>query len=358
MIIVIKSHIFLVNSHIISLHKQAFTSKISIYLLGGIEMEIGGNTPIVKSKKKQIKSKKITWKNIKEQRVLILMALPFVIWLLVFSYSPLIGWVIAFQNYKPQNGFFGSDWVAFKHFADLFKEPLFYKALKNTLGMGILGLVFGTISSISFALILNEIRFTKFKKFTQTVSYLPHFVSWVVVANIVSQTLAPSGIFNQILQSLHLIDRPINFLAVPKYFWGIVTLSDVWKETGWNAIIYLAAMTSIDQEMYEAAQVDGASRWEQMKSITLPSIRPIIIVLLIMSIGNLINIGFEKQMLLGNNIVADEALVIEKYALDYGIGMFRYSFGTAIGIFKSVVSILLIFIFNNIAKRTGQGQLM
>ncbi|MDE1549095.1 ABC transporter permease [Jeotgalibaca caeni] len=286
------------------------------------------------------------------------MVLPFVIWLLVFAYFPLVGWVIAFQDYLPQNGFFGSEWVGMKHFIDLFNEPLFYRALKNTLGMGSLGLIFGTLSSISFALILNEIRFTRFKKLTQTISYLPHFVSWVVVANIVIQSLAPSGIINTILVNLNILEQPINFMAQPNYFWGIVTISDVWKETGWGAIIYLAAMTSIDQEMYEAARVDGANRWQQMWNITLPSIRPIIIVLLIMSIGNLINIGFEKQLLLGNNIVADEALVIEKYALDYGIGMFRYSFGTAIGIFKSVVSITLIFIFNSIAKRTGEGQLM
>lgn len=304
------------------------------------------------------KRHKITWKKIKEQRGLILMALPFVIWILIFNYTPLVGWVIAFQDYKPQNGFFGSEWVGFKHFIDLFNEPLFYTALKNTLGMGGLGLVFGTLSSITFALMLNEIRFTKFKRFTQTVSYLPHFVSWVVVANIVIQSLSPSGVVNQLLMSWNMIDSPINFMANPDYFWGIVTVSDVWKETGWNAIIYLAAMTSIDQEMYEAARVDGATRLQQMRHITLPAIRPIIIVLLIMSIGNLINIGFEKQMLLGNNIVADQALVIEKYALDYGIGMFRYSFGTAIGIFKSVVSIILIVIFNNIAKRTGEGQLM
>lgn len=327
-------------------------------------MILEGVTPVgdvakVDATKKMKKQKiKITWKKIKEQRGLILMALPFVIWILVFNYSPLIGWVIAFQDYKPQNGFFGSEWVGFKHFIDLFNEPLFYTALKNTIGMGGLGLIFGTLSSITFALMLNEIRFTKFKRFTQTVSYLPHFVSWVVVANIVIQSLSPSGVVNELLMSWNIIERPINFMAQPDYFWGIVTISDVWKETGWNAIIYLAAMTSIDQEMYEAARVDGATRLQQMRHITLPSIRPIIIVLMIMSIGNLINIGFEKQMLLGNNIVADQALVIEKYALDYGIGMFRFSFGTAIGIFKSVVSIFLIVIFNSIAKRTGEGQLM
>lgn len=309
-------------------------------------------------KNKKARKSKITWKKIKEQKLLILMALPFVIWLAVFAYAPLVGWVIAFQDYKPQNGFFGSEWVGIKHFIDLFNESMFYTALKNTLGMGLLGLVFGTGAAITFAVILNEIRFTKFKKLTQTISYLPHFVSWVVVANIVTTALSQTGIINDLLMSWNLIDSPINFMADPGKFWGIVTIADVWKETGWNAIIYLAAMTSVNQEMYEAAEVDGANRFQKIWHITLPAIRPIIIVLLIMNIGNLINIGFEKQMLLGNNIVADQALVIEKYALDYGIGMFRYSFGTAIGIFKSVVSVALIFIFNSIAKKTGEGQIM
>src|SRR5690625_2026462 len=307
---------------------------------------------------KRTQKTKITWKKVKEQRTLILLSIPFVIWLLVFAYGPLAGWIMAFQDYKPQNGILGSQWVGLEHFKTLFNEPTFYNALKNTVGMGLLGLVFGTIAAISFALMLNEIRFTRLKKLTQTISYLPHFVSWVVVANIVISALSQSGMINEFLTNLNIIDGPINFMADPNKFWGIVTISDVWKETGWNAIIYLAAMTSIEQEMYEAAEVDGASRFQQMLHITLPAIRPIITVLLIMNIGNLINIGFEKQMLLGNNIVADRAIVIEKYALDYGIGMFRYSFGTAIGIFKSIVSLSLILIFNSIAKKTGEGQLM
>lgn len=309
-------------------------------------------------KEKRTQKTKITWKKVKEQRTLILLSIPFVIWLLVFAYGPLAGWIMAFQDYKPQNGILGSQWVGLEHFKTLFNEPTFYNALKNTVGMGLLGLVFGTIAAISFALMLNEIRFTRLKKLTQTISYLPHFVSWVVVANIVISALSQTGMINEFLINLNIIDGPINFMAEPNKFWGIVTISDVWKETGWNAIIYLAAMTSIEQEMYEAAEVDGANRFQQMLHITLPAIRPIITVLLIMNIGNLINIGFEKQMLLGNNIVADRAIVIEKYALDYGIGMFRYSFGTAIGIFKSVVSLSLILIFNSIAKKTGKGQLM
>jgi putative aldouronate transport system permease protein len=300
--------------------------------------------------------KENVWKKAKKQKALIFMSLPFVIWLIIFKYIPIGGWIMAFQDYKPQNGLLDQEWVGLKHFKDLFNEPMFYRALENTLGMGILGILFGTVSAIIFALLLNELRLLHLKKFTQTVSYLPHFVSWVICANIVITMLSQEGVINNLLMGMGIIDKPVGFMSDPDLFWGIVTIADVWKETGWNAIIYLAAMAGVDQQLYEAAKVDGANRFRQMWHITLPSIRPVIIILLILSIGNLINIGFEKQMLLGNNIVAEKALVIDLYALDYGIGMFRYSFGTAIGIFKSVISIILILICNQFAKKMGEGR--
>lgn len=304
------------------------------------------------------KGKKISWKLIKKQKFLIFMTLPFVIWVIVFKYLPLVGWSMAFQDYKPGKSFFDQTWVGLKHFNVLFKEPQFYQSLQNTIAMSLLGLVFGTICAITFAIFLNEVKIVSFKKTVQTISYLPHFISWVVAASIITSMLAPSGIINELLTKLHIISEPISFMSDPGLFWGIVTSGDLWKEMGWNAIIYLAAITSIDPELYEAAKLDGAGRLKQILNITLPSIRPTIIVLLIMSIGNLLNIGFEKQMLLGNPIVADKALVIDKYALDYGIGMFRFSFGTAIGIFKSVISIILLFGANKLAKKAGEGSLM
>lgn len=310
----------------------------------------------VKFEKK--KENTISWKKIKKQKFLIFMSLPFVIWIIIFKYLPLFGWVMAFQDYKPGKSLFDQTWVGLKHFKVLFKEPQFYQSLQNTLAMSILGLVFGTITAIAFALLLNELKNAKFKKSVQTISYLPHFISWVVAASIITSMLAPSGVINQILIGLHIIKEPLSFMSNPNYFWGIVTGSDVWKEMGWNAIIYLAAITSIDPELYDAAKVDGAGRIRQIINITLPSIKPTIIVLLIMSIGNLLNIGFEKQMLLGNPVVADKSLVIDYYALNYGIGMFRYSFGTAIGIFKSVISIILIIIANRLAKKSGEGALI
>jgi putative aldouronate transport system permease protein len=285
------------------------------------------------------------------------MSVPFVIWLAVFRYIPLVGWIMAFQDYKPHLGFLNQTWVGLKHFNDLFRAPLFYRALQNTLGMSVLGLVFGFTTSIGFAVLLNELRFLSFKRFTQTVSYLPHFVSWVVVANIVSSLLSISGPVNEIFVSFKIFSEPVNFMIKPEYFWWIVVFADIWKEMGWGAIIYLAAMAGIDSQIYEAAEIDGVNRFQKIWFITLPGISSTIIILLVLSIGNIINIGFEKQFLLGNAVTATKALVLDKYALDFGIGLFRYSYGTAIGIFKSVVSIILLFLANYLAKKSGSGKL-
>lgn len=304
---------------------------------------------------------KYSWKKIKEQKYLIAMSLPFVIWVIVFKYIPVTGWIMAFQDFKFKSGMgwftslFHQKWAGVKHFKLLFEEPQFYQAMRNTIGMSVLGIIFGFIFSLSFALLIHEVKAPTFKRIVQTTAYLPHFVSWVIVASIVTSLLAPSGAINEILIKLSIIDKPIHFMTKPNNFWGIVIGSDIWKETGWNAIIFLAAIAGINPEMYEAAKVDGADRFKQMLHITLPGIRSTVIVLLIMNIGNLINIGFEKQLLLGNNVVQERALVIDKYALDYGIGMFRYSYGTAIGIFKSIVGLILVFSANFIAKRTGES---
>ena len=296
-------------------------------------------------------------KRLYDQRYLLLMSVPFVVWLVIFKYIPIWGWTMAFQDYRPHLSFFEQTWVGLKHFRELFNAPLFYLALQNTLGMSVLGLVFGTLSALGFAILLNEVRFLLFKRFTQTVSYLPHFVSWVVVANIVTSLLSINGPINEILVSTKIIQEPINFMLRPELFWWVVVFSDVWKSTGWNAIIYLAAMTGIDSQLYEAAEIDGANRIQRIRFVTLPGISPTIFILLILSIGNLINIGFEKQLLLGNAVTANKALVLDKYALDFGIGLFRFSFGTAIGIFKSVISIILLLSANYLIKKSGKGKL-
>jgi len=296
-------------------------------------------------------------KSLYGQKYLLLMSVPFVLWLAVFRYIPIWGWTMAFQDFKAHLGFFEQTWVGLRYFRELFQSANFYLSLRNTVAMSLIGLTFNTVAALTFAILLNELRFLHFKRFTQTVSYLPHFVSWVVVANIVTSMLALSGPVNDLLVSLRIIREPVNWMAKPEYFWWIVGFADVWKSTGWNAIIYLAAIAGIDSQLYEAAQMDGVNRMQKIWHITLPGISATIFILLILNIGNLLNIGLERQFLLGNAVTREKAFVLDWFALDFGIGLFRFSFGTAIGIFRSVVSVLLLFLANFLAKRAGWPRL-
>ncbi|ACT02364.1 binding-protein-dependent transport systems inner membrane component [Paenibacillus sp. JDR-2] len=299
------------------------------------------------------------WQRIVRQRYLYYMSVPFVLFVFLFSYLPLWGWTMAFQQFRVGKFFFDQKWVGFDNFRMLFQDDQFFNALRNTLAMSFMGLIASFTIPILFAVLLNEVRISFLKRFVQTVSYLPHFVSWVVVAGIVTKMLsAENGVVNQILLGLHLIHEPIQFMAKENLFWYLVTSADIWKETGWNAIIYLAAIAGIGPELYEAARVDGASRLKQIWHITLPGIRSTIIILLIMSIGHLISIGFEKQFLLGNSLVKEKSEVLDLYALNYGLGMGRYSFGTAINIFNSVVSLILLFVANGIFKKITKESIM
>lgn len=266
---------------------------------------------------------------------------------------------MAFQKFRVGKSFFEQQWVGLENFRMLLQDDQFFNALRNTLAMSLMGLIVGFTIPIIFAVLLNEVRHSFLKRFAQTVSYLPHFVSWVVVAGIVTKMLsANNGVVNEILMNMHLIDQPIQFMAKESMFWYIVTSADIWKETGWNAIIYLAAIAGIGPELYEAARVDGASRIRQIWHITMPGIRSTIIILLIMSIGHLLSIGFEKQFLLGNNLVKEKSEVLDLYALNYGLGLGRYSFGTAINIFNSVVSLFLLFVANGIFKKVTKESIM
>jgi len=305
------------------------------------------DTPVLKPYKKPL------LKTMIRQRYLILMILPFVIWAIIFKYVPLWGWIMAFQEYKPKAGMgmFDYPFVGLKHFVTLFQDPMFYQVMRNTLAMSFLQLIFGFPLPICFAILLNEVKSIRFKRIVQTSTYLPHFVSWVIVAGIFTTLLSGNGVVNEILMALGILKEPISFFAMPKWFWGICTSAEVWKELGWNSIIFLAAITSIDQTLYEAAKVDGASRWQSIRHITLPGLASTILVILVLDIGWMISIGFEKQYLLGNSLVQDYAKVLDLYILDYGIKLGRYSFGTAIGIFKSVVSIILLYSANRLAKR-------
>ncbi|WP_461366086.1 ABC transporter permease [Candidatus Darwinibacter acetoxidans] len=299
------------------------------------------------------------WHRVKQQKVLILMTIPFLVHVIIFRYVPIWGWLMAFQNYWPGKGILQQTWVGLENFKLLFDDPVFYQVLRNTLAMSIIKLAMGTISSIALALMLNEVRRMWFKKTVQTISYLPHFISWVVAANLVRDALSTDGgIINKVLMDLRIIKEPIMFLGIPTLFWWIIGASHVWKEVGWGAIIYLAAIAAIDPTLYESAMIDGAGRLKQMWYITLPSIRPTISVLLIMNMGWVLSSGFEQQYLLQNGRVIDYARVFTIYELDYGIKMMRYSFATAVGIFRSVVSLVLVFSANQLAKRWGQERLV
>lgn len=291
-------------------------------------------------------------KTIARQKYLILMVITFVVWVIIFRYVPLWGWLMAFQDYKPWKSITDQQWVGLKQFIELFKDVDFYRSMRNTLAMSFLGLAFGFPIPIMLALLINEIKHPRFKRTVQTISYLPHFVSWVVIASIVFRMLSPLGIVNEVLIRLGIIDNAIAFMGEPAYFWWIVVFTDLWKEMGWNSIVYLAAMAGVSPELHEAAIIDGAGRFKRMWYVTIPGIMPTIVVLLVLSIGNIINIGFERQFLLRTASTRDVADVIDLYILNYGIGTGRFSFGTAAGVFKSVVSLSLLTIANWLSRRT------
>ena len=287
------------------------------------------------------------------------MSIPFVIWVFVFHYVPVWGWIMAFQNYRPGLPFFEQEWIGLETLPGSVYRSLFLYRHAQHVGDELDGTCGRIYAADFFAIMLNELRGSLFKRTVQTVAYLPHFVSWVVVAGIVIKLLSiDRGAVNEWLLWLGIIDQPIPFMAKEKWFWWIVTAADAWKETGWNSIIFLAAIAGIDPELYEAARVDGAGRWRQIWHITLPGIRSVIFVLMILSIGNLISIGFEKQFLLSNPLVREYAEVLELYALNYGIGLARFSYGTAIGIFNSVISVTLLFIANGLFKRYANESVM
>ena len=300
---------------------------------------------------------RITWKEIKRQKVLLFWSLVIVVYGVVFYYLPLAGWAMAFENFKPKLGIFHSQFVGLAKFQRLFSDASFLRVIRNTLAMGVINLIVTFIMAILFAILLNEIRSRGGKKVVQTISYLPHFLSWIIVTGILHDMLSGTGVINDLMLNLHIIDQPINFFAHPQFFWPIVAFANVWKETGWNAIIYLAAITAIDPSLYEAAAIDGAGRWARIKHVTLPGIKPTIIILLLMNVGNELNAGFEIQYLLGNGLVQSVSQTIDIYVLKWGISQGDYALGTAAGIFKSLVSIILIVIANRIARRNGEERL-
>lgn len=295
------------------------------------------------------------WKKFALQWDLQIMVIPALIFIFIFMYIPMYGVLMAFQDYDIFKGFFGSPWVGFKHFRIFFEAPEFFHVMRNTIVISLLKLVIGFPAPIALALMLNEARHLFFKRIVQTVSYLPHFMSWVIVSGfVISMLSSDNGSVNILLQKLHLIREPVSFLSIPEYFWAILIATGVWKEVGFAAIVYLAAIAGVDPHLYEAAAIDGASRWKQMYTITIPSIAPVIVIFLILAVGNILNAGFEDILLLaGNPVLRDVSDVVDTYVYRVGILNSRFSYATAVGLFKAAVSVGLLTLANAIARRFG-----
>ena len=289
---------------------------------------------------------------------LALMSVPILLYVLLFNYAPMWGWVTAFQDYKPKKGMLGSAWIGLDNFKWLFGRADFINSIRNTLAMSVINLVFGTVSAIVLAVLLNEVRQRAFKRTVQTVTYLPHFLSMVIVVGMAQNIFASNGALNQLLLSVGAVKEPVFFLGEGRYFWWLVGVINVWKEVGWNTIIYISAMTAIDPALYEAAAIDGAGRFQKILHVTLPGIKSTFIILLIMNIGHLMEAGFEIQYLLGADVVMDWAQTIDIFVLKYGISKQQYGVATAAGMFKSIVAIILLVAANFVAKRMDENTLL
>ena len=310
--------------------------------------------------------KKSFWVRLHEEKYLQFMAILGIIWMLIFNYIPMYGILIAFKkNFyitTPlfSKKFFTTPWATnggFQHFLNFFKDEEFFNVMANTLGISILKLIFNFTLPIVFALLLNEVRNMRFKKAVQTITYMPHFLSWVVLGGILTTWLGEGGLFNELLIKMGILKEGVAFLAYPKYFWAITVLSDLWKELGWSAIIYLAAISGIDQEMYEAAKVDGASRWKQIWTITLPSIAPTVTIMFILAVGGLLNTNFDQILVLNNPLNAPRSNVLDIYVYQTAMRGMRYSYASAIGLFKSVIAFILLFIANQVTKKLNDTSL-
>lgn len=311
-------------------------------------------SPVSKQLKKKNKNK--TLSRIWYYRHIYLFLLPAVIWYLVFAYYPMYGVLIAFKDFKYNLGIIGSPWVGFKYFKAFISDSSFYDVLRNTLSISFLKLLFGFPAPLILALMINAITHNKFKRIVQTISYLPHFVSWVVVVTLLQKILSPNvGIVNDIRTAMGL--KPIFFMGTPSLFYPLLILSDIWKGIGWGSIIYLAALTNIDPTLYEAAEIDGSGRWNTLIKITLPCLVPTIGILLIFSLSGILNAGFDQVWLMQSPATLSVSEILDTYVLKTGIQQGQFGYSTAIGLFKSVISMILIVIVNNVSKRISEVSL-
>ncbi len=291
------------------------------------------------------------WKDLRKNYSAYLIILPAVLFYLLFRYKPMYGVIIAFKDFSPGRGILGSPWVGLKHFQAFFNSYYFWRLLRNTLSVSLSSLLWGFPAPIILALLMNEIRRTWFKRVVQTVTYMPHFVSLVVVCSLVKIFTADTGFVVQLMSLFGF--EPVSLLSKSSYFVPVYVVSGIWKEVGWGTIIYLAALTGIDPSLYEAARIDGANRWKQTLHVTLPSIVGTIIILFIMRMGNIMSVGYEKVILLYNDGILDKADVISTFVYRKGLQDFQWSYSTAVGLFNSFINFTLVFLTNKISKKVS-----
>ena len=293
----------------------------------------------------------------KKHLALSLMFVPVIVYFVIFKYIPMGGIMIAFKNYKISQGIWGSAWCGLDNFTKAFNTPTFARAVRNTLEISGLKLLFGFPAPIILALMLNEVSHVRFKKTVQTITYLPHFLSWVVLAGMFQQLLSPNnGAVNALLRQFFGVEESIYFLGNNKYFRGTLIVTDIWKNVGWSSILYLATISGIDPSLYEAATVDGASRWQCTRYITIPSLVSTIVIMLILSIGSIMDAGFDQVFNLYNSAVYQTGDIIDTYVYRYGLGDMKYSLATAVGLFKNVIAFVLVVGTNMITRKiSGEG---
>ncbi|SOD91484.1 sugar ABC transporter permease [Streptomyces sp. Ag109_G2-15] len=292
---------------------------------------------------------------LRRDKSLILMTLPVVVLLLVFNYVPILGNIVAFKYYDPLVGVIDSDWVGLDNFRQLFGDPLFWQALKNTLELSLVQLVLFFPVPIMLALLLNSVLSSRIRSVIQSVTLLPHFFSWVLTITLFQQMLGGAGLLNQFLRNHDM--TPWNIMTDPHTFQLLVTSQVVWKESGWGIIVFLAALAAIDQNLYEAAAVDGAGRWRRLWHITLPGIRAVTVLMLVLRLGNILSVGFEQLLIQRAAVGHDAADVLDTFSFYYGIATNNYGYGVAAGIFKSVISLLLLWGANKLAHALGEDGL-
>ena len=309
----------------------------------------------VKKLPKQAPLHKRLAENIRNHPLLYVLALPVVAYYLIFNYYPMYGVLMAFQDFKPALGIWGSKWVGLKHFEKFIGGIYFWRLVRNTLSINLGMLLVGFPIPILFALLLNEIPHRGFQRVTQTVTYMPHFISSVVVCGLMLQFCGSNGILTRMLGTFGV--RQTNLFSVPTYFQPLYILMNIWQELGWESIIFFAALTSIDASLYEAAKVDGAGRWQQMWHVTLPGIAPTIVILLILRIGNLMSLGWDRIFLLYNEMIFETADVISTYVYRTGLVKMQYSYSTAVGLMNSVINVILLLSANALSRRVSESSL-